>query len=47
MKTTITPPRFKQIMNFSFNKLLEKVEELTLYIIEQNKRIETLEKKIE
>jgi hypothetical protein len=28
-------------------KLLEKIEELSLYIIEQNKRIETLEKKIE
>ena len=27
-------------------KLLEKIEELTLYIIEQNKRIEALEKKI-
>ena len=27
-------------------KLLEKIEELTLYIIEQNKRIEQLEKKI-
>jgi hypothetical protein len=28
-------------------KLLKKVEELTLYTIEQNKRIETLEKKLE
>jgi hypothetical protein len=28
-------------------KLLQKVEELTLYIIEQNKRIDSLEKKIE
>ncbi|WP_239023321.1 hypothetical protein [Flavobacterium endoglycinae] len=28
------------------NLLLQKIEELTLYIIEQNKRIETLEKKI-
>lgn len=28
-------------------KLLEKIEELTLYIIEQNKRIENLEKKIQ
>lgn len=28
------------------NRLLEKVEELTLYIIEQNKKIEELEKKV-
>jgi uncharacterized coiled-coil protein SlyX len=27
-------------------KLLEKIEELSLYIIEQNKRIEQLEKKL-
>jgi hypothetical protein len=26
------------------NKLLQKVEELTLYVIEQNKRIDALEK---
>ncbi len=29
------------------SKLLEKIEELTLYIIEQNKRIELLEKKLQ
>ncbi len=29
------------------SKLLQKVEELTLYVIEQNKRIERLEKENE
>jgi len=28
------------------NKLLQKVEELTLYVIEQQKKIEELEKKL-
>jgi hypothetical protein len=28
-------------------KLLQKIEELTLYTIEQNKKIEALEKKVE
>lgn len=27
-------------------KLLQKIEELTLYVIEQNKKIEALEKKV-
>jgi hypothetical protein len=29
------------------NKLLQKIEEMTLHLIEQNKRIEALEKIIE